>query len=84
MYDGLDASIGSILTSNVIWSNSKLIVHYSEMSNDLFFVKGCHGDLTSEERHILLAEFTLCHKKSAISVVNEFAKRKIPSPVAKL
>uniref|UniRef100_A0A9I9CXE5 tRNA/rRNA methyltransferase SpoU type domain-containing protein n=1 Tax=Cucumis melo TaxID=3656 RepID=A0A9I9CXE5_CUCME len=37
---------------------------------------GCHGDLTSEERQILLAEFSLRHSKSAISIANELAKRK--------
>ncbi|CAK9322699.1 unnamed protein product [Citrullus colocynthis] len=37
---------------------------------------GCHGDLTSEERQILLAEFSLRHSKNAICIANEFAKRK--------
>ncbi|KAF5725386.1 hypothetical protein HS088_TW23G00108 [Tripterygium wilfordii] len=37
---------------------------------------GCHGDLTSEERQILLAEFSLRHSKSAISVAHDYAKRK--------
>ncbi|WJX80737.1 hypothetical protein P8452_63694 [Trifolium repens] len=37
---------------------------------------GCHGDLTVEERRILLAEFSLRHSNSAISVVEDYAKRK--------
>ncbi|XP_015879800.3 uncharacterized protein LOC107415901 [Ziziphus jujuba] len=37
---------------------------------------GFHGDLTSEERQILLAEFFLRHSKSSISIAHEFAKRK--------
>ncbi|XP_022144552.1 uncharacterized protein LOC111014206 [Momordica charantia] len=37
---------------------------------------GCHGDLSSQERQILLAEFSLRHSKNAISVANEYAKRK--------
>lgn len=45
---------------------------------------GRHGDLTSEESHILLAEFTLRHRKNAISIVNEYAKRKTRSLVPKL
>ncbi|XP_054778970.1 uncharacterized protein LOC129286898 [Prosopis cineraria] len=37
---------------------------------------GCHGDLTSEESQTLLAEFSLRHSRSAISIVHEYAKRK--------
>ncbi|GMY13782.1 trna (guanosine(18)-2'-o)-methyltransferase [Fagus crenata] len=37
---------------------------------------GYHGDLTSEESQILLAEFSLRHSKSAISIAHEYAKRK--------
>ncbi|KAK4279413.1 hypothetical protein QN277_011199 [Acacia crassicarpa] len=37
---------------------------------------GCHGDLTLEESQILLAEFSLRHSKSAISIVHGYAKRK--------
>ncbi|KAL5582221.1 hypothetical protein UlMin_014663 [Ulmus minor] len=37
---------------------------------------GCHGDLTLEESQILLAEFSLRHSKSSISIAHEFAKRK--------
>ncbi|PRQ53453.1 putative tRNA (guanosine(18)-2'-O)-methyltransferase [Rosa chinensis] len=37
---------------------------------------GCHGDLTSEENQILLAEFSLRHSKNSISIAHEYAKRK--------
>ncbi|XP_050913931.1 uncharacterized protein LOC127128606 [Lathyrus oleraceus] len=37
---------------------------------------GQHGDLTVEERQILLAEFSLRHSNSAIGVVEDYAKRK--------
>ncbi|KAL0350834.1 UNVERIFIED_CONTAM: tRNA (guanosine(18)-2'-O)-methyltransferase [Sesamum radiatum] len=37
---------------------------------------GCHGDLTQEERQILLAEFYLRHNKNSLSIANEFSKRK--------
>ncbi|KAF7820501.1 tRNA (guanosine(18)-2'-O)-methyltransferase-like [Senna tora] len=37
---------------------------------------GCHGDLTLEESQILLAEFSLRHSKSAVSIVHDYAKRK--------
>ncbi|CAK8540696.1 unnamed protein product [Lathyrus sativus] len=37
---------------------------------------GQHGDLTVEERQILLAEFSLRHSNSVISVVEHYAKRK--------
>ncbi|CAH9067745.1 unnamed protein product [Cuscuta europaea] len=40
---------------------------------------GCHGDLTPEERQTLLAEFSLRHSDSAISIANEYAKRKMSS-----
>lgn len=39
-------------------------------------MQGRHGDLTEEERQILLAEFLLRHSKSAINVVEGYAKRK--------
>ncbi|XP_050227133.1 uncharacterized protein LOC126676860 [Mercurialis annua] len=45
---------------------------------------GAHGDLTSEESQILLAEFSLRHSKSAMSIVHEYAKRKTASPLSKL
>lgn len=45
---------------------------------------GCHGDLTPEESQILLAEFSLRHSKSAISIAHEYAKRKLARPTAKL
>jgi hypothetical protein len=38
--------------------------------------KSINGDLTLEESQILLAEFSLRHSKSAISIAQEFAKRK--------
>ncbi|KAF5181001.1 tRNA (guanosine(18)-2'-O)-methyltransferase [Thalictrum thalictroides] len=45
---------------------------------------GCHGDLTSKESQILLAEFSLRHSRSAICIAYEHAKRKANIPVAKL
>ncbi|XP_027150737.1 uncharacterized protein LOC113751076 [Coffea eugenioides] len=45
---------------------------------------GCHGDLTSQESQILLAEFFLRHSKSAISIANEYSKRKLDQPISKL
>uniref|UniRef100_A0A5B7BTD9 tRNA/rRNA methyltransferase SpoU type domain-containing protein n=1 Tax=Davidia involucrata TaxID=16924 RepID=A0A5B7BTD9_DAVIN len=45
---------------------------------------GCHGDLTLEESQILLAEFSLRHSKSAISIAHEYAKRKAAKPISKL
>ncbi|KAM0006920.1 putative tRNA (guanosine(18)-2'-O)-methyltransferase [Helianthus debilis subsp. tardiflorus] len=38
---------------------------------------GAHGDLTSDEKQILLAEFSLRHSRSSISIAHEYAKRKI-------
>lgn len=40
---------------------------------------GAHGDLTSEEKQILLAEFSLRHSRSSISIAQEYAKRKVGS-----
>ncbi|GAB2299448.1 hypothetical protein Dimus_038563 [Dionaea muscipula] len=37
---------------------------------------GSHGDLTQEERQILLAEFSLRHSNAASSIALEYAKRK--------
>ncbi|KAI8029901.1 tRNA (guanosine(18)-2'-O)-methyltransferase [Camellia lanceoleosa] len=45
---------------------------------------GRHGDLTLEESQILLAEFSLRHSKSAISIAHEFAKRKAAQSLPKL
>ncbi|KAK6928139.1 tRNA/rRNA methyltransferase, SpoU type [Dillenia turbinata] len=45
---------------------------------------GSHGDLTLEESQILLAEFSLRHSNSAISIAHEYAKRKTDSPLSKL
>ncbi|KAB2610340.1 hypothetical protein D8674_018372 [Pyrus ussuriensis x Pyrus communis] len=45
---------------------------------------GSHGDLTSEESQILLAEFSLRHSKSSISIAREYVKRKaslLPSKI---
>ncbi|KAK1432898.1 hypothetical protein QVD17_09801 [Tagetes erecta] len=38
---------------------------------------GGHGDLTSEEKQILLAEFSLRHSRSSISIAHEYAKRNV-------
>ncbi|KAI4320404.1 hypothetical protein MLD38_033890 [Melastoma candidum] len=45
---------------------------------------GSHGDLTPEERQILLAEFTLRHSKTSINIAREYAKRKDATPIPKL
>ncbi|XP_021770884.1 uncharacterized protein LOC110735061 isoform X2 [Chenopodium quinoa] len=45
---------------------------------------GSHGDLTSDESQILLAEFFLRHSKSAISMAHEYAKRKSSNALSKL
>ncbi|KAM4131308.1 hypothetical protein ACJW30_01G167100 [Castanea mollissima] len=45
---------------------------------------GCHGDLTSKESQILLAEFSLRHSKSALSIAHEYAKRKAAMCTPKL
>ncbi|XP_051121091.1 uncharacterized protein LOC127244558 [Andrographis paniculata] len=45
---------------------------------------GCHGDLTKDERQILLAEFYLRHNKNTFSIANEFSKRKLASHASKL
>lgn len=45
---------------------------------------GSHGDLTSAERQILLAEFSLRHSRSAISMAHEHAKRKMDLLMPKL
>lgn len=45
---------------------------------------GCHGDLTSEESQILLAEFSLRHSKSTISIAHEYANQKAASPMSEL
>ncbi|KAL5741335.1 hypothetical protein ACOSP7_028067 [Xanthoceras sorbifolium] len=45
---------------------------------------GSHGDLTSEEKQILSAEFSLRHSKSAISIAHEYAKRKAAMLMPKL
>ncbi|KAI9153028.1 hypothetical protein LWI28_004686 [Acer negundo] len=45
---------------------------------------GGHGDLTSYENQILLAEFSLRHSKSAISIAHEYAKRRAAMLMPKL
>ncbi|ERN10296.1 hypothetical protein AMTR_s00177p00039390 [Amborella trichopoda] len=45
---------------------------------------GSHGDLTQEEHQILLAEFSLRHSMSAVSIVHEFAMRRVEQLKAKL
>lgn len=45
---------------------------------------GSHGDLTSEETQILLAEFSLRHSKNMISIAHDYAKRKAATPKPKL
>ncbi|KAH6830371.1 tRNA/rRNA methyltransferase family protein [Perilla frutescens var. hirtella] len=45
---------------------------------------GCHGDLTTDERQILLAEFYLRHNKNSTRIANEFSKRKLLSMQSKL
>ncbi|KAF8012912.1 hypothetical protein BT93_I0928 [Corymbia citriodora subsp. variegata] len=45
---------------------------------------GHHGDLTTEEGQILLAEFSLRHSKSAISIAHEYAKRRDATLMSKL
>lgn len=45
---------------------------------------GSHGDLTPQESQILLAELSLRHSKTTISIVHEFAKRMAGRPIPKL
>ncbi|CAI9109775.1 OLC1v1009671C1 [Oldenlandia corymbosa var. corymbosa] len=45
---------------------------------------GCHGDLTFEERQILLAEFFLRHNLISTQIADEYARRKLDQPVSKL
>ncbi|KAI8534040.1 hypothetical protein RHMOL_Rhmol10G0057800 [Rhododendron molle] len=66
-------------------SSFTVIVHVSrENYNPRFMLQGHHGDLLLEESQILLAEFSLRHSQSAISIVHEYAKRKVPKPLPKL
>lgn len=53
-------------------------------SNMISLLQGSHGDLTSDESQILLAEFFLRHSKSAISTACEYAIRKSSSTMSKL
>ncbi|XP_020243838.1 uncharacterized protein LOC109822084 isoform X1 [Asparagus officinalis] len=59
-----------------------ILMHHAV--NDRVSRLGRHGDLTTEESQILLAEFFLRHRESTISIVHEYAKRKSSSPVSKL
>lgn len=45
---------------------------------------GRHGDLTPDERQILLAEFSLRHNKNTSSIALEYANRKAARPFPKL
>ncbi|WCJ25644.1 tRNA (guanosine(18)-2'-O)-methyltransferase [Euphorbia peplus] len=45
---------------------------------------GRHGDLTTEEIQILLAEFSLRHSNTTASIAHEHAKRKADRPMPKL
>lgn len=45
---------------------------------------GSHGDLTTTQSQILLAEFFLRHSKSTTSMVNEYAKRMLSQNLSKL
>lgn len=38
--------------------------------------QGSHGDLSESEKEILMAEFSLRHSRSSLSIAYEFAKRK--------
>ncbi|XP_057769656.1 uncharacterized protein LOC130989642 [Salvia miltiorrhiza] len=38
---------------------------------------GCHGDLTEDQRQILLAEFYLRHNKNSTRIANEYSRRKL-------
>ncbi|PIM99955.1 RNA Methylase, SpoU family [Handroanthus impetiginosus] len=59
-----------------------LLMHQAVCDRNLRM--GCHGDLTREERQILLAEFYLRHNKNSLSIANEYSKRKLGQPVSKL
>lgn len=52
------------------------ISNFLKLRNVAPCLQGCHGDLTMEQSQILLAEFSLRHSRSAISIANEYAKRK--------
>ncbi|MQL74121.1 hypothetical protein Taro_006464, partial [Colocasia esculenta] len=45
---------------------------------------GCHGDLTSRERDILLAEFFLRHRETSVGIVEEYARQKVNKTISKL
>lgn len=58
-------------------ANKKIFENlYHQNWHYFWCLQGCHGDLTSEENQILLAEFSLRHSKNSISIAHEYAKRK--------
>ncbi|KAL3813419.1 hypothetical protein ACJIZ3_014687 [Penstemon smallii] len=59
-----------------------LLMH--QAVRDRTFRMGCHGDLTQEERQILLAEFYLRHSNTAMRIANEYSKKKLATHVSKL
>ncbi|XP_024978752.1 uncharacterized protein LOC112515986 isoform X2 [Cynara cardunculus var. scolymus] len=56
---------------------SGILMHHAVCDRTLRL--GGHGDLTPKEKQILLAEFSLRHSRSSISIAHEYAKRKIRS-----
>lgn len=52
-----------------------ILIHHAVY--DRFSRLGRHGDLTCEEREVLRAEFFLRHRKSTMTIVNEYAKRMV-------
>ena len=40
------------------------------------FEQGSHGDLSEQEKEILMAEFSLRHSRSSLFIASEFAKRR--------
>ncbi|GKB25263.1 hypothetical protein Tco_0864664 [Tanacetum coccineum] len=72
------------LTSETFKFDSSTLQHLLKGCVDLRFgtdylINGAHGDLTSSEKQILLAEFSLRHSRSSISIAQEYAKRKVGS-----
>lgn len=51
-----------------------ILIHHAV--HDRFSRLGRHGDLTLEERQVLLAEFFLRHRESMMAIIHEYAKRK--------
>lgn len=65
---------GSYVKLQILYLDS--IFNFQNLINAAPCLQGCHGDLTSKESQILLAEFSLRHSKSALSIAHEYAKRK--------